>query len=151
MVDAFETPQEFCVVTEFAQVCNNSVWLLCAFSSLIGSSIFGSANFTENACIRENCLKCLRTINAFQRNKFRRLLSSWYICASLLFLSSLLMHHSNPDLFWLPSWFRHISFQVKALYYLHSNRIIHRDMKPQNILIGKGSVVKVISDPCRHA
>ncbi|MBN3309511.1 STK36 kinase, partial [Amia calva] len=32
---------------------------------------------------------------------------------------------------------------VSALYYLHSNRILHRDMKPQNILLGKGGVVKL--------
>uniref|UniRef100_H2YCY3 non-specific serine/threonine protein kinase n=1 Tax=Ciona savignyi TaxID=51511 RepID=H2YCY3_CIOSA len=32
---------------------------------------------------------------------------------------------------------------VSALYYLHSHRILHRDMKPQNILIGKGGVVKL--------
>uniref|UniRef100_A0A3P9QI37 non-specific serine/threonine protein kinase n=1 Tax=Poecilia reticulata TaxID=8081 RepID=A0A3P9QI37_POERE len=34
-------------------------------------------------------------------------------------------------------------FLVSALYYLHSHRILHRDMKPQNILLGKSGVVKL--------
>lgn len=32
---------------------------------------------------------------------------------------------------------------VRALHYLHTNRIIHRDMKPQNILIGARGKVKL--------
>uniref|UniRef100_A0A0G4IEY6 non-specific serine/threonine protein kinase n=1 Tax=Chromera velia CCMP2878 TaxID=1169474 RepID=A0A0G4IEY6_9ALVE len=32
---------------------------------------------------------------------------------------------------------------VRALHYLHSNRVIHRDMKPQNILIGTHRAVKL--------
>ena len=32
---------------------------------------------------------------------------------------------------------------VSALCYLHCHRILHRDMKPQNILLGKGGQVKL--------
>ncbi|XP_068600429.1 serine/threonine-protein kinase 36 [Brachionichthys hirsutus] len=32
---------------------------------------------------------------------------------------------------------------VSALHYLHSHRIIHRDMKPQNVLLGESGVVKL--------
>ncbi|KAG2632043.1 hypothetical protein PVAP13_2NG058746 [Panicum virgatum] len=76
MIDAFETPQEFCVVTEFAQ-----------------GELFEVLE--DDRCLPEEQVQAI---------------------AKQL---------------------------VKALYYLHSNRIIHRDMKPQNILIGKGSVVKL--------
>ncbi|URD91252.1 hypothetical protein MUK42_10526 [Musa troglodytarum] len=80
MLDAFETPQEFCVVTEFAQ-----------------GELFEVLE--DDKCLPEEQVQAI---------------------AKQL---------------------------VKALYYLHSNRIIHRDMKPQNILIGAGSVVK---DPVKY-
>ncbi|TVU15955.1 hypothetical protein EJB05_39500 [Eragrostis curvula] len=76
MIDTFETPQEFCVVTEFAQ-----------------GELFEVLK--DDKCLPEDQVQAI---------------------AKQL---------------------------VEALYYLHSNRIIHRDMKPQNILIGKGSVVKL--------
>ncbi|KAJ3693415.1 hypothetical protein LUZ60_008895 [Juncus effusus] len=76
MIDSFETPQEFCVVTEFAQ-----------------GELFEVLE--DDKCLPEDQVQAI---------------------AKQL---------------------------VKALYYLHSNRIIHRDMKPQNILIGTASVVKL--------
>lgn len=50
----------------------------------------------------------------------------------------------NIYLFFLSSKVREIACQlVSALYYLHSHRILHRDMKPQNILLGKSGVIKL--------
>ena len=37
---------------------------------------------------------------------------------------------------------------VDALHYLHSHRVIHRDMKPQNILLGANSAQRVARSPC---
>ncbi|EEF42336.1 ATP binding protein, putative [Ricinus communis] len=76
MLDSFESPQEFCVVTEFAQ-----------------GELFEILE--DDKCLPEEQVQAI---------------------AKQL---------------------------VRALHYLHSNRIIHRDMKPQNILIGAGSVVKL--------
>ncbi|XP_010671457.2 serine/threonine-protein kinase TIO isoform X1 [Beta vulgaris subsp. vulgaris] len=76
MLDSFETAQEFCVVTEFAQ-----------------GELFEVLE--DDKCLPEEQVKAI---------------------AKQL---------------------------VRALHYLHSNRIIHRDMKPQNILIGSGSIVKL--------
>ncbi|CAI5469878.1 unnamed protein product [Closterium sp. Yama58-4] len=76
MLDAFETPQEFCVVTEFAQ-----------------GELF----------------EILQNDQALPEAQVQ-------VIAKQL---------------------------VRALYYLHSNRIIHRDMKPQNILVGAGGIIKL--------
>ncbi|GLT66726.1 hypothetical protein SLA2020_390780 [Shorea laevis] len=76
MLDSFETPQEFCVVTEFAQ-----------------GELFEIIE--DDKCLPEEQVQAI---------------------AKQL---------------------------VRALHYLHSNCIIHRDMKPQNILIGAGCVVKL--------
>ncbi|CAH9099357.1 unnamed protein product [Cuscuta epithymum] len=76
MLDSFESPQEFCVVTEFAQ-----------------GELFEIIE--DDKCLPEEQVQAI---------------------AKQL---------------------------VRALHYLHSNRIIHRDMKPQNILIGSGSIIKL--------
>ncbi|KAM0042127.1 putative protein kinase ULK-Fused family [Helianthus debilis subsp. tardiflorus] len=79
MLDSFESPQEFCVVTEFAQASFGELFEI----------------LEDDQCLPED-----------EVQKIAKQL-------------------------------------VSALHYLHSNRIIHRDMKPQNILICAGGVVKL--------
>lgn len=106
MVDAFETPQEFCVVTEFAQVTQQILGLL---------PILYILGLLKNACLRESCLRCSRTINAFRRNKFRRLLSSWYDCMNVAHVLCFSHMIAAQTLFRLPSWFQHFVFSGKSI------------------------------------
>ncbi|KAG6737656.1 hypothetical protein POTOM_059184 [Populus tomentosa] len=87
MLDSFESPQEFCVVTEFAQT---------------GQEL----RFVD---VQGELFEVLEDDKSLPEEQVQAIAKQL----------------------------------VRALHYLHSNRIIHRDMKPQNILIGAGSVVKL--------
>lgn len=40
---------------------------------------------------------------------------------------------------------------LRAVYHIHENRLIHRDVKPQNILISAESVLKLTDFGLTHA
>lgn len=94
MLDTFETNDEFCVVTEFAQGAHT-----CARHCQLTSS--DQSHFQHE----------------FHPGELFEILED---------------DKSLPE-----PIVRNIAKQlVRALHYLHHNRIIHRDMKPQNILVG---------------
>lgn len=61
------------------------------------------------------------------------------ICVVTEFAHGELFHILEGDQFLSEETVRCVSAQlVQALHYLHSHRVIHRDMKPQNVLLGAG-------------
>lgn len=94
MLDTFETKEEFCVVTEFAQ------GVLCQIVALCRCIIY------EADLTRQNIVGELFEILEDDKS-----------------LPEHIVQNVAKQL-------------VRALHYLHHNKIIHRDMKPQNILVG---------------
>lgn len=84
---------------------------------------------------RVSCFRFLRMMGTYQRARY---------IYSVLYRMPTWFHMINVCSFFPPSKVREIACQlVSALYYLHSHRILHRDMKPQNILLGKSGVIKL--------
>ena len=66
------------------------------------------------------------------------------VCVVTDFADGELFHILEDDQKLIEPVVHHIAHQlVSALWYLHSNRILHRDMKPQNILLCNGGLVKL--------
>ena len=66
------------------------------------------------------------------------------VCVVTDFADGELFHILEDDQKLSEQVVHHIAHQlVSALWYLHSNRILHRDMKPQNILLSNGGYVKL--------
>ena len=87
MLDSFESAQEFCVVTEFAQVIisfisQKHITKLCmileAFKDIIQCGRCLDSWTVDDFSCRVNCLRFSRMTNAFQKNKFKQLQSNWY-------------------------------------------------------------------------
>lgn len=55
-----------------------------------------------------------------------------------------LCHNLTESVYWLFYWLAVCLFQItQAILFCHQRRVLHRDLKPQNLLIDKNGVIKV--------
>jgi hypothetical protein len=72
-------------------------WLVWSHCTWVGQT---SVLMVGNGCFRESSLRCSRMISAFQKNKFKQLLSSWY-GLNVVFL---LTNHTSLQLIAFTVW-----------------------------------------------
>lgn len=139
MLDSFETDQDFCVVTEFAQ-------------GRAHPCLHAGVPLGGNVCSVHACVHRLTVARdcAIQNLLFRASVSR---CPAGELYEVLEDDGKLPE-----TEVRSIARQlVKALGYLHAHRIIHRDMKPQNVLICANSAFTAyalspfLTQPLQHA
>lgn len=136
MLDAFETRTDFCVVTEFAQVRQQASVACTGVAARVWTNRAYSSGHTRA------CAYCAgRAVSDSGGRQDADGSAGAEGGRAVGQGAALRTALSGGGSGLTPS--------LQALYYLHSNRILHRDMKPQNILIGADGRVRDRSAACR--
>lgn len=116
-------------------------------SQIVALKFIAKKGKTEKAL--DNLRKEIQILNSLTECEYVIKMLDWFetkseICLVTEYAQGELYEILEDDTTLPEETVRKIAIQlVKALQFLHSSRIIHRDMKPQNILISSNGVVKL--------